>query len=439
MKNAIGIRLEDKNRWERRTPLVPGDVAGLLGLGVAVRLQKSPVRAFSEDEYAGAGAEIAESLGGTGIVLGIKEMPEGSFEPGGVYAFFSHTIKGQKHNMGMLRTIMKRKCTLIDYEKITDDAGRRLIFFGNWAGLAGMIDTLWALGRRLLAMGVETPFAAIEQAWKYPDAAAAKEAVSRAGAALRKKGLPKALSPAVFAFLGYGNVSRGAQEIFDLLKCEEIGPPEIGPLARRSKPPVRKVFKAIFKESDLVEPAVPGAKFELGDYFANPGKYRSKFAGHLPDLTAIVNCVYWDARYPRFVTVSDLRRLFEAGEPRLKVIGDISCDVGGSIEATVKTTTPDNPVFVFNPADGGATDGVEGDGVVILAVDNLPCELPRESSSEFSKALRDFVPALARADFGADFEALNLPEPVKRAVVVHKGELTPAFKYMEKFLSDPGI
>ncbi|MBI4738176.1 hypothetical protein HY772_01200 [Candidatus Woesearchaeota archaeon] len=147
-----------------------------------------------------------------------------------------------------------------------------------------------------------------------------------------------------------------------------------------------------------------------------------------------MNCIYWDVRYPRFVTKDCLRQAFGQGRTRLRVIGDISCDIEGSMECTVKATEPDNPVFVYNPLTDIATDGCEGDGVVVMAVDNLPCEFPRESSESFSNALRTFIPDIVNADFSKDFEHCQLPPQIKNAVIVYHGELTPNYRYLEKYL-----
>jgi alpha-aminoadipic semialdehyde synthase len=146
----IGIRREDKNEWERRVPLVPDNVKALVAQGVPVFVQPSKIRVFKDDEFSAAGATVQEDLSGCDLVLGIKEFPEKSFREGQSCMFFAHVTKGQKHNMPMLRKMMELHCTLLDYEKVADEEGRRLIFFGNFAGLAGMLETLtrWASGSR---------------------------------------------------------------------------------------------------------------------------------------------------------------------------------------------------------------------------------------------------------------------------------------------------
>jgi alpha-aminoadipic semialdehyde synthase len=436
MKAKIGIRREDKSKWERRVPLIPQDVKELAEVqGIDVALQPSAIRVFPDDEYLHVGAKIQEDLSACPVVFAVKEMPLEFFQPGKTYVFFSHVIKGQKHNMPMLKRMMELKCNLIDYEKVADDEGRRLIFFGRHAGLAGMIDTLWALGKRLSWEGILNPFEGIKNAYKYQTLKEAKESISQAKEKIKKSGLPAQLAPLVFGVTGYGHVSAGAQEILDLLPHKQIDPDDILSLEGESDFSKRHVYKVVFKEEHLVEPISPTSRFGLQDYYDHPEKYRSQFEKYIPHLTVLVNCIYWEERYPRLVTKRFLRKLFaEEEKPRLRVIGDISCDIEGSIECTVRETQPDNPVYVCNPVEERVTDGYEGKGVVILAVDNLPCELPRRASIDFSHALKPFVPQIAEADFSVAFDQLALPAPIKNAVILHHGQLTPDYRYMQNFL-----
>lgn len=150
MQHCIGVRREDKSDWERRTPITPAVAAPLREQhGIQVVVQPAPQRAFTAAEFEAAGAQVQEDLSGCPVVLGIKEIPKSAFLPGQAYVFFAHVIKGQPFNMPMLQRMLDLGCTLIDYEKVTDDAGRRLIFFGWHAGVAGMLETLWTLGQRL--------------------------------------------------------------------------------------------------------------------------------------------------------------------------------------------------------------------------------------------------------------------------------------------------
>jgi alpha-aminoadipic semialdehyde synthase len=328
---------------------------------------------------------------------------------------------------------MDLRATLIDYERVVDEKNRRLIFFGRHAGLAGMVNTLWALGRRLAWEGIPSPFARIRQAMHYEDLEAARSDIRAAAAEIRQQGLPHELIPLVVGFTGYGNVSGGAQEIFDLLPQESVAPADLALL-----PPdeARRLYKVVFKEADCFAAGDGVSAFSLEDYFRHgKQRYASVFDRHLEHLTVWVNCIYWDNRYPRLLTLEDCRRMWTVGRrPRLRVIGDISCDPNGSVQCTVKATDPGNPVYVYDPLRQTAVDGVAGDGPVVMAVDILPSELPRDASEYFSQVLLPYVPALAAADYTASFDDLALPPEIKRAVIAHRGELTPGYHYLQQHL-----
>ncbi|MEA3239759.1 MAG: bifunctional lysine ketoglutarate reductase /saccharopine dehydrogenase family protein [Candidatus Bipolaricaulota bacterium] len=435
MNKKVGIRREDMYAWERRVPLVPQDVQDVVKQhGLEIVVQSSDKRVFTASDYERAGIEVVEDLSSCSVMFGIKEVPMPVLEPEKTYIFFSHTIKGQPYNMPMLQKILDLKCTLIDYEKITDEKGRRLIFFGNFAGLAGMIDALWTFGRRLASEGIDNPFAQVKRAFDYPDLETAKDELKKIGERIATDGLPEQITPLVVGFAGYGNVSRGAQEILSLLPVKEISPSDL-PTLRESHPKANKaIFKVVFKEQDMAEPLDSAHPFNLQEYYAHPEKFRGIFDRHLPYIDVLMNCIYWEPRYPRLLSKEQAREMYVGAQPRLRVIGDITCDIEGAIECTVKATEPDNPVFVYDPATDRAIDGVEGKGPVIMSVEILPTELPRESSTYFSSVLKKYVPAIASANYDSSFTDLDLPPEIKRAVIVHRGKLTPDYRYIEQYL-----
>ena len=432
----IGVRSEDKSQWERRVPLVPGDLKALREGGIDAVVQASSHRAFGDDEFDRAGVPVQPDLGDCNIIIGIKEIPPAKLEAGKIYLFFPHVIKGQPGNMPMLRRLIELNTTLVDYERIVDEKNRRLIFFGRHAGLAGMINAIWSLGKRLEVEGVPSAFSRLKQARTYAELSGAQEDMARIAARIAAEGVPQTIHPLVVGFTGYGNVSQGAQEILDILPVQAISPAELKNVAHDRSRDTRVVYKVVFKEEDLVEPLAAGGAFDLDDYFRRgKGGYRSVFGRYLNDLTVLVNCVYWDERYPRLLTLEQCRSLWAPGRsPKLKVIGDISCDVNGSVECTVKPTEPGNPVYVYEPATGKVNDGFEGDGPVMMAVEILPSEIPRESSIDFSRVLNRFIPQLATADLSKSFAELDLPPELKRAMIVYKGELTPEYAYLKSFL-----
>jgi saccharopine dehydrogenase (NAD+, L-lysine-forming) len=373
---------------------------------------------------------VDEDLGPASVILAVKEIPPHLLLPGKVYACFAHVTKGQANNMGMLRRLLELGCTLVDYEKITDDKKRRLVFFGRYAGYAGMIETLRGLGLRMQWEGVATCLSRVKPAYEYHDLTDAKNHLRELASGLM---LEKRASPLVFGFSGYGNVSSGAQEVLSCFDPVEI---PVRELAARdwSRSPARPL-KVVFREEDIVRRRDAARPFDLQEYYSKPEEYESRFETWLSYLDVLVNCIYWEPRYPRLVTREWADRNYGPGcRPRLKVIGDISCDVHGSIEITARIAEPDHPCYVYLPGEGEVRDGIEGAGPVILAVDNLPCELPRESSMYFSSVLREMVIPLAGADWTKPFAALDVPSFLKKAILVHRGELAPEYRYLQQYL-----
>ncbi|NHI83246.1 MAG: hypothetical protein EAX81_02940 [Candidatus Thorarchaeota archaeon] len=433
--NTIGLRKEEK-AFETRVAVVPEHVKYLSSQhGIKFIIEPSAQRTFSEEEYKLAGANSAILKGSRiPIVLGIKEMPIDFFEKDIVYIFFSHTIKGQKQNMPMLKRILNTGATLIDYERILDSKGRRLIYFGNWAGIAGVSDTLRTLGQRMEKRGIRpNPFTGMKPTLQCKDLNELQDVFHSVKERIERNGLPESMTPFVVGFSGYGNVSQGAQRIFDILPHEQV-PPDLLPNLPKSKD---KLYKCIFKEEHLVEPKDPNAKFELQDYYEfGASKYNGIFHRYIPYLTVLMNCIYWSSKYPRLITKDFIQEHWNDDNRRLEAIGDISCDINGAIEITLQSTTPDNPAFSYIVSKDTTEPVVDGDGILVIAIDNLPCELPRESSTSFSKTLLDFIPSLAKADFTVPFDELQLPEEIKDAVIVYQGKLTKNYEYLQRHLSN---
>jgi alpha-aminoadipic semialdehyde synthase len=436
MIKTIGIRREDKNEWERRVPLVPSDVSELREkYGIKTIIQPSGIRIFSDEEYRKAGAEVSEDLQAADAVFAVKEIPLHLLEHGQTYLFFSHTIKGQPYNMKMLKKLMELECNLIDYELIAGRKNNRLITFSRYAGLAGLMETLHAFGRKMKLKGYATPFAEIQQAYQYNSLEEAKIHIRKIGEMISEDGLPKELAPLTVGFLGYGNVSKGAQEMFDLLPFKTIGPNQLEQLMGKEKigSDNHCLFKVIFKEEDIVK-ALNGP-FILQEYFDHPERFESIFHRYLPYLKILINCVYWTEKYPRFVTKEDLKKnLHLIEESGIQIIGDITCDINGSVEITQESTMPDKACYTYYAENDSFVDGIQGTGITVMAIDNLPCEFPREASTEFSQELKTFVNGIVTADFKTDYNKIKLPYEIKKATILYNSRLTEKYDYMNEFI-----
>lgn len=397
--------------------------------GADVFVESSSRRVFSDEAFSEAGAHITDNATGCDVVLGVKEMPLGTFRKGSVYLFFSHVIKGQRANMPMLADIMASGATLIDYERIVDHKGRRKLFFGRYAGLAGTINTLWTLGQRLNTLGVSTPLSELKQACRYHTLSEAieqlKQCLNRPGEAL----LPSHLRPLVIAVTGGGNVARGALEVLDMLPTRRISPAELLSGLHGHQDEAVLVVNICPSEYLMHRQGKP---FNMKEYTEHPDRFENRFSEFLPHIHVLINGIYWDERYPKLLTRKWLQH--HAKTMRLLTVGDITCDPGGSVECTVKATKIDDPVYIYNPETETVAMGFEGPGLAVMAVDILPSELPLESSVHFSAGLLPYLYQVLAADFRVGFSELRLPEELARAVIVHNGQLTPSYRYLEAYV-----
>lgn len=448
----IGIRRESKNKWECRTPIVPTHVKQLLQEAPTAQIIVQPCsrRVFPNGVFEAAGATIQEDLSECDLILGVKEIPTTDLLPNKAYLFFSHTHKGQRHNMPMLQHVLKKNITLLDYELLTDDKGKRTVRFGYFAGIVGVINGIHGLGEHLLSYGYRTPFLTLGQAHHYINIAHIKEALGRVSDQLSIYGLPQALGPMVFCVTGTGNVSSGVMDMLTLLPHEIIRPEHLPSLCPQSssqtarKYDPKKIYILHVPASDYL--CDEHGKYDRDDYHANPAKYQSKFHKIIaPYISALFNGIYWDNACPRLLTASQLSQLATANRLRLLSIADISMDLNGSIEMVRQTTNIDEPFFLYDPiteqiSHDNATDGldpIKRNLVQIMAIDNLPSELPQDASEYFSDHLFPYMAEYVRTNG----QALALPH-FRKAMIVEQGKILPHFselltKRLAEFGNEP--
>ncbi|KAI3927026.1 hypothetical protein MKW92_052131 [Papaver armeniacum] len=437
---VVGILSESRNKWERRAPLTPSQCARLLhGHNVEsgmtrIIVQPSMKRIHSTGLYEDVGCEISENLSECGLILGIEPPELEMILPNKAYAFFSHTHKAQKENMPLLDKIIAEKASLFDYELIAGDHGKRLHELGKFAGRAGLIDFLHGLGIRYLSMGYSTPFLSLGASYMYPSLGAAKAAVSYVGEEIATQGLPSEICPLVFVFTGDGNVCQGAHEIFKLLPHTFVDPLGLSELSQAVSPGfkitskrVYQVYGCIVTSKDMVEPKDPTRTFDKADYYAHPEDYNPIFHEQIaPYASVIVNCMYWEKRFPRLLSTKQVQELMENGCP-LVGIADITCDIGGSIEFINQTTQIERPFFRYDPLSNSYHEDLEGNGVICLAVDILPTEFAKEYSQHCGDILLEFVGNLASAK-----DVSELPSHLRSACVASEGALTSLYKYIPR-------
>uniref|UniRef100_A0A7N8WTQ8 Aminoadipate-semialdehyde synthase n=1 Tax=Mastacembelus armatus TaxID=205130 RepID=A0A7N8WTQ8_9TELE len=404
---VMAIRREDINPWERRAPLAPRHVKELTHAGVKVLVQPSNRRAIHEKYYMRAGAVIQEDISEASLIIGVKRPPEEKIIPRKTYAFFSHTIKAQEANMGLLEDLLKKEVRLIDYEKMVDANGFRIVAFGQWAGVAGMINILHGLGLRFLALGHHTPFMHIGMTHNYRNVSQAVQAVRDCGYEISMGLMPKSIGPVTFCFTGTGNVSKGAQDIINELPVEYVEPHELKDVSETGD--MTKVYATVLSRHHHLVRKSDGI-YDPMEYENHPELYTSHFRTSVaPYTTCLINGIYWDPNTPRLLRRLDAQKLrrpprtlsaANEGSPRLPhkllAICDISADAGGSIEFMNECTTIDKPFCMYDADQHIDHDSVEGNGILMCSIDNLPAQLPIEATEYFGDRLFPYIWEMVR-------------------------------------------
>jgi alpha-aminoadipic semialdehyde synthase len=429
---VVGILPESKNEWERRAPLRPKDVAWLAKKNISVEVASSPLRIYEDAQYARSGAKRVTKVKKANLLIGIKEPPIDMLIPDSVYMVFSHTTKGQTYNRNLLAAFLKKKITLIDYEHITGSLGQRLVYFGRYAGICGMIDTLHVFGRKAELQDNSNPFSDLKSAVHYGTYGSAKKALEQVVEKIQKKGFAKNITPFVIGILGHGNVSQGAQEVLEYMGAVDIHPKDIDILSRSHTSHKKTIYKLVFQREEKLR-SKKGRNFYFEEYLKHPERFESNLAESLPFLNILINSSYWDKRYPRLLSEAMLRRLYGTKPGfRLSVIGDLSCDIKGTIEITKKATTSSEPAFIYDPVSKKISNDLSHNGIAVMAVDNLPCEFPKESSTEFAEQIREYVYQIAAHGITDITNHHALSAVIRNAVVTQNGILTRRFKYLKK-------
>lgn len=400
---TIGILREGKNPPDARAPLSPRQCADIQStLSLRFRVQPSDVRAFSDSEYAEAGITLQEDLSGCDVLLGVKEVPPHLLIPGKTYMFFSHTIKKQAHNLGLLQEVLRRKIRLIDYEMLTAEGGGRLVAFGYYAGIVGAHNGLWTYGQRTGKFSLPRLY----QCRNY------QEAVEGYG----RLELP----PVRIVLTGSGRVASGALQNLRDMGIRSVSPGEY--LSRTFSEPV---FVQLFPQ-DYVRRRAAVAFFDKQHYYAHGSEYESVFHPFAARTDILINGIYYDRQAPMFFTRADMSR----EDFHIQVIADISCDLypEGSLPCTLRASTISDPVYGYDPATGREVPPHQPDMVDVMAIDNLPSELPRDASAFFGQQMLDHVlPALVGA---------SPTDVLDRATIAVDGHLTERYQYLQDWVAE---
>ncbi|MEO7444856.1 MAG: NAD(P)-dependent oxidoreductase, partial [Ferruginibacter sp.] len=395
----MGLIREGKTPADNRVALTPAQCKWIkLNVpDLEMMVQSSPSRCFPDHEYKMAGVPVLENIDTCDVLLGIKEVPQHMLIPGKTYMFFSHTKKLQPYNQPLLRTIIEKKITLIDYECLEHDDGTRIIGFGFFAGVVGAHNGMMAYGRRsgayqLGRVGESKNFQQLIHTYfglKLPNVK--------------------------IAVTGSGRVAHGVLEIMNLMGIHEVEPEEY--LERNFSYPAYVHLKG----ADLYTHKETG-KYEREKFHTTPGEFNSTFASYVSSTDIIMNGVYWEPGIPRLFEAEDMLR----PDFQIQTIADITDDKYGSVPCNLGDSTIENPIYGVNKMNMEKTAPFIPGSIDVMAVGNLPNELPRDASRYFGEQLIKFIlPDLLKG--GSDM--------LKNATIIEAGKLTQGYAYMKDYAS----
>jgi saccharopine dehydrogenase (NAD+, L-lysine forming) len=400
-KIRLGIIREGKVPHDKRVALTPQQCSQVLEEypGLEIVIQPSDFRCYSNDEYLAFGLTLKEDISDCDILLGIKEVPKAELIPGKTYMFFSHTIKKQPHNRTLLQTVLEKKVSLVDYECLTDKEHNRIIGFGRYAGIVGAYNGLLGYGRKYDLYHLKPAYLCRDR--------------EELEGEMRRIKLPNIK----IAVTGSGRVANGALEVLGALKIRIVTPFEFLNYSYREP-----VFTQL--HSGDYHAAKDGSPWSSPDFYAHPEKYDSTFERYTRTTDLLLHCSYWDPKAAPLFTRIDMRK----PSFHMSVIADISCDINGGIPSTMRASTIESPFYGYNPANEKEDVPFGKHVITVMAVDNLPCELPRDASEDFGKSLMERVfPALLDEDHTGLLE---------RATIARDGHLMPLYEYLSDYVSE---
>ena len=395
----FGILKERKNPPDRRVVFSPNELTRLKQeyQNVSVKVERSDIRIFEDSQYENLGIEVTDDVSDCDVLFGVKEVPVENLIPNKSYFFFSHTIKEQPYNRKLLQAVLEKNIDLYDYETIVDSENRRLIGFGRYAGIVGAYNGIRAFGIKF-------------ELFKLPKAEtlSGKDALI---SQLKRVVLP----PLKFVITGTGKVGNGAKEILDAIKIKEVTVENYL---------TKNYSQAVYTQIDVLEynKRKDGQVLDFTDFYQNPSEYVSDFEKFTKVSDIYITGHFYGNGAPVILT----REMLNANDCKIKVVADVSCDINGPIACTLRSSTIAEPLYGYLPAENKEVDVFHPAAIVVMAVDNLPCELPKDASEGFGEM---FLEHVFPAFFNEDKDGILL-----RAKITDKGKLTPRFSYLQDYV-----
>jgi len=395
----FGIIKERKSPPDRRVVFSPSELAKLKQLyhEATVEVESSDIRIFTDVQYKSMGISVTDDVSDCDVLFGVKEVPVENLIPNKAYFFFSHTIKKQPYNRKLLKAILEKNIDLYDHETIVDAENRRLIGFGKYAGMVGVYNGIRAFGIKF-------------ELFKLPKAEtlAGKEALITH---LKRLTLP----PLKFVLTGTGKVGSGAKEILDAIKIKEVTVENYL---------TKNYTQSVYVQLDVLEynKRIDGQVLDFNDFTSHPEAYVSDFE----KFTKVSDIYYAGHFYDNAAPMILTQEMLNASDCKVRVVADISCDVNGPIACTLRSSTIEEPIYGYFPLENKEVDVFHPAAIVVMAVDNLPCEIPKDASEGFGE---QFMEHVIPAFFNGDKDGI-----LQRAKITEKGKLTSRFAYLQDYV-----
>ncbi|CAM3014526.1 NAD(P)-dependent oxidoreductase [Flavobacterium frigoris] len=395
----FGILKERKSPPDRRVVFSPEAVVQLKELypDASVKVESSDIRIFSDEQYKELGIEVADDISDCDVLFGVKEVPIESLIADKSYFFFSHTIKKQPYNRELLRAILEKNIDLYDHETIVNENNRRLIGFGRYAGIVGAYNTIRGFGLK---------FGLFKLA-KAETLSGKEELINN----LKRLVLP----PLKFVITGTGKVGGGIKEILDAMKIKEVS---IGNYL------TKKYAQPVYTQIDVLDynKRIDGKVLDCKDFYQNPKEYVSDFERFTKVSDIVITGHFHGNDAPEILN----REMLQSRDCTIKIVGDVSCDIDGPVACTLRSSTIADPFYGYLPSEHKEVDVFHPAAIVVMAVDNLPCELPKDASEGFGTMFMDYV---IPAFFNDDKDGV-----LAKAKMTEKGKLTPRFMYLQEYV-----
>ena len=396
----FGIIKERKNPPDRRVVFSPEELVRLQNEypEAKIKVESSDIRVFNDEDYKSLGIEVAHDISDCDVFFGVKEIPVDYLIPNKKYFFFSHTIKKQVHNRKLLQAVLEKNIELYDHETIVDANNRRLIGFGRYAGIVGAYNGFRAFGIKYDLFNIP----------KAETLQSKEDLITR----LKRQTLPNIK----IVLTGHGKVGMGAKEILDGMKVKQVSTDDF----------LNKIYtQPVYTQIDVLDynKRIDGTKVENNhDFYKNPKDYTSNFERFTKVADMFIAGHFHGNESPDILT----RDMLKAPDCKIKVVADISCDVDGPIACTLKASTIAEPFFGYLPSENKEVSYTHPGSIMVMSVDNLPCELPKDASEGFGEMfMKHVIPAF----FNGDKDGI-----LARAKITEKGKLTPRFAYLQDYV-----